>query len=585
MKPFPIIAASSFLVAAIVGWQVAGASFQHQRHESALVQAVKGKLSQREVRSMSRYRTPAEVREMMKAIRAAGSPAEQMRATMALAESIPVSEIEKWLEGRWFDDREGFNLTLLNRLLNERWMKEDPDGFFAYQMKQGGQGNEMLVMWSKDAPDKILAYFKNHPDAKAELNALSVMAKSHPDLALGRLGEMMTKGQINIFSTEAYDAKQIMLDLMRKNPAALDTLLGTLPEKWNNMAEALSISVRLKASFETEIQKLYEREDGWKMLMAGPRGTSVNSKLIMDLANMPDSWKKQLASNYVRFMNSSTAAQWLAADLEGNGFKESDAKNIRSMALEEMSYNKPEEALKMLQTCQISDESRRQLILNIINRYRSQKEKVQSLMSQLSSEEDRKVAETALGKISNAPVAVKNPENIEKPSEWLEAVASFKSGEEISYEYVSQLRNWDSAKIAEFSHEFQTMPEDQKRNAAMVIALGLHSDTPGNALLSDAISYLVSNSADNNQDQANENRGNPVNMASIYAFQWAQKDPVAASNWVNSLPSGEAKLWAQKNVANNWSQYDPDAANQWIATLPAKERAEVESFVKKGGKR
>lgn len=71
-------------------------------------------------------------------------------------------------------------------------------------------------------------------------------------------------------------------------------------------------------------------------------------------------------------------------------------------------------------------------------------------------------------------------------------------------------------------------------------------------------------------------------MASMHVVKWAEKDPEAASAWLQTLPAGDAKLWAQKNLATNWAKYDPDATAQWIATLPADARVEVKKYMTKG---
>jgi hypothetical protein len=68
-------------------------------------------------------------------------------------------------------------------------------------------------------------------------------------------------------------------------------------------------------------------------------------------------------------------------------------------------------------------------------------------------------------------------------------------------------------------------------------------------------------------------------QASQFAVNWSKIDPEAASQWVQSLPAGDAKLWAQKNLAANWTQHDPEAVDQWIKTLPAESRGEVEKFM------
>jgi hypothetical protein len=70
--------------------------------------------------------------------------------------------------------------------------------------------------------------------------------------------------------------------------------------------------------------------------------------------------------------------------------------------------------------------------------------------------------------------------------------------------------------------------------------------------------------------------------ASGLVSSWGRKDPVAAGRWVNSLPSGEARLWAAKNLAAQWNEYEPAAARQWTAGLPADERNQVQAYLDSG---
>jgi predicted Zn-dependent protease len=99
----------------------------------------------------------------------------------------------------------------------------------------------------------------------------------------------------------------------------------------------------------------------------------------------------------------------------------------------------------------------------------------------------------------------------------------------------------------------------------------------------DAIRYLVAQPAAAGNNPQNSSK-DPIAQASQFAVNWSKKDPEAASQWVQTLPSGDAKLWAQKNLAANWSQYNPEAVDQWIKTLPAASRGEVEKFIKHDSK-
>jgi hypothetical protein len=75
-----------------------------------------------------------------------------------------------------------------------------------------------------------------------------------------------------------------------------------------------------------------------------------------------------------------------------------------------------------------------------------------------------------------------------------------------------------------------------------------------------------------------------ISQASHFAVNWAKNDPAAASDWVQSLPAGDARQWAQKNLAANWAQVDPEATDRWLGTLSAAERTQVREFMSQGAK-
>ena len=51
-------------------------------------------------------------------------------------------------------------------------------------------------------------------------------------------------------------------------------------------------------------------------------------------------------------------------------------------------------------------------------------------------------------------------------------------------------------------------------------------------------------------------------------FAWAMKDPLAASEWVMTLPEGHVRDRALGSVASRWAEKDPVAASGWAMKLP-----------------
>ncbi|MCW1922110.1 hypothetical protein OKA05_06065 [Luteolibacter arcticus] len=66
------------------------------------------------------------------------------------------------------------------------------------------------------------------------------------------------------------------------------------------------------------------------------------------------------------------------------------------------------------------------------------------------------------------------------------------------------------------------------------------------------------------------------------ASDWGNRDPLAASRWVATLPEGSARVWAAKNLAARWAEYEPAAARLWVSTLPVGDRFEVVDYLDSG---
>jgi hypothetical protein len=265
------------------------------------------------------------------------------------------------------------------------------------------------------------------------------------------------------------------------------------------------------------------------------------------------------------------------------GFSESDSKRIRMTALSRIASKHPEQAIKLM-PANLDPRARSSVIANIFGNLEDQPEKVEALLALLGSAEEKQQARAMFDANNQTEPAQK----IEKPADWLEKVATtdLKSGN--SSQYLSMLREWDPDKIADLGNQFRAMPDVQKKQVALVIAGNSgYARNMGPALVGDAIRYLVAQPTASEAEKQVPSPDpfasyDPISQASNFAVNWAKTDPTAAGTWVQSLPAGDAKLWAQKNLAANWAQYDPQEAAQWVKSLPAAERGKVENFMKTG---
>jgi hypothetical protein len=522
-------------------------------------------------RPSRRFGAPEAVRKRMAGIRAISSPGERMRATIELANSLPISEIAAWLDGRWFDTGQGFDVTLFNKILKERWAKEDPEGLVLWGMKNNsGNATGILADWAKTEPQRVLDFFKNHPNREMELASLTVMAETHPALALQALRDMKPASR-DSNGMNNYYTRELMKQLAISSPAALESAIDSMPASMQVTAEAALSGERLKSGFDTEINRLFARADGWKIFqMAMNHSEDLGDSIFNHLANLPPRWRDTMVSRSYSIISDTNPEKWCSVDLQSMGFSESQASSIQSTAFTKYGYRDPEAAIRLMVQSNLSDGARNSVIGNVFRNYRGDPEKTDSLIALLGAEKDQQVARAALAANSRN----QNQQSL-SPADWLDQVASSSNG---GFQYLSNLDQWDKDKVGQLQSEFKSLPAEKKQSVARIMVQ--HSINTENArnLQGEALQYLVANPEEPNPG---ESRPDIISEASEYAVRLAKEDPSAATDWVGRLPAGDAREWAQKNLAANWAQYDPDATQQWIASLPANESSAVKEFIEK----
>lgn len=563
-----------FLTMGIIGWNIADQDVPKPvaKEEQA---SVESKSTKRIDRQSRRFGAPEAVRKRMAGIRTISAPGDRMRATIELANTLPVSEIAAWLDGRWFDTGQGFDVTLFNKILRKRWANEDPEGLMLWDIKnKSGNPTGTLATWAKSDPQRVLDFFKAHPNREMELASLAVMAEKNPAMALQALGEMEFSAQDRSGMGQHYFI-ELMKQLAISSPAALESAIGSMPASMQLSAEAALSGERLKTGFDTEIDRLFAREDGWKIFqMALNNSENIGDSLFNHLADLPPRWKSALSSRIFSMISNTAPEKWCSVDLQGMGFSEADASRIRSMALTKYGYKDPAAALKLMADANMSESARNMIIGNVFRNYNGGADKVDSLVALLTSEKDQAAARAALSANHN-----QKPSSV-SPSEWLDQVG-FSTGS--SYQYLMSLSQWDKEKLGQLTDDFRSLPDEKKQVVARRLVQNIDERQTSMELQGDALHYLVLNPE---EPKPGESRQNISGKVSEYAVKLAKDDPYAAADWIGRLPTGESREWAQKNLAANWAQVDPDATEQWIGSLPAGERDAVKEYVeKKTGKR
>lgn len=563
MKPLAV--GVLFLVATVAGWKLAGSGMTPS---ATPISSAPARSSSARARHTAESAPPAWARENLASIQQAANPAERLRATLALANSIPFSDIPKWLDGRWFHPSEGFEFTFFAELLLSRWEQFHPLAMAQWQMqKKPLEAQTILMRFANTEPEKVLALLKERPSGWIEIEVLAEMTKHHPELALDRFMELASGGmgmgadEINLAS---------FLDAMARNhPAMLEAQLHQLPAFMKARAEDALVGQRLADSFDVEIRKLWNDPDGWMRFSNNFSREGILDKLFGELPKLPASWRQSIASSDWPIWQNQE--KWWNADLEGSGFTAEQAKKIRMTALERMTHDKPQTAIQWLDAIDLSAKERNSIIERIFSWSVRTPEESATLIRQLSTEDDRRAAQAMLDERAANQKPPIPP--VAHPAEWLDQLAATQPRSDESRQYQNMLRTWEPEKLADLTRRIRELPVDQKQKIASIIieqSCDYASDYQP-ALHGEALRCL----AENPDDSLGR-----VESTSAHTVKWAQKDPAAASEWLRSLPAGDAKQWAQKNLAAYWLQYDPTAAGQWLNSLPKTEQTPVRDFIK-----
>ena len=572
-------AAPILAVSGIIGWQLASPPVATVATESAT--PVTGKRAERRVRPARSSAADLAGRQLA-SIRLAGSPEARMRATIDLANSLSPAEFAAWMDGGWFNLRGGPELMVFTKIIMERWQLEDEEGLLAWTLKNQNASEEQIDLMeqtitklAEKAPQRLIDFFKKHPNADQEMLALSQIASARPDLAFARFQEMLANG-----SADGLSAKPLLEKLAKNSPEKFAVLLNSLPTNLRAEAESVLSQIRMEGSFADEIRHLWGRPDGLNIFQQSQYSAGeIGTKILGELANLPPEWRSQIASNSRDFVDKKNAEQWWSADLAAADFTDKDANLLRTRALSILGREKPEEAIRRMDELDLDASARRQFIAELFGHIRDTG-KARELASQLASEEERKMIEKRL---APQDLPDRQETKVETPEEWLTRAGEIDLTHSNSGQWLSLSGQWDEEKTAVLAKGFEALEPRKKQQVAQVIIKGLGSYTdnphePGR-IYTDALRYLVTNPPPNMD--GNDNDHIVSFLSSAYVVNLSASDPVAASAWVGTLPSSNAKFLAQQNLIDNWIQYDPKAAEQWQRSLPAAEQAKLEETLKK----
>ncbi len=519
MHKFPIrtVSVAGFLAAAAVGWQMADMPAASHRSATA---PIRTRTTERPVAAEP---SPAAVADM-DALRKSDDFAGRMRGTIALADSISLSDIPAWLDGAWFDPGDGYEIKLFTRILTDRLEASQP-----------------LVLVDLSPEAQLERYLK---------------------CAAGGLPE--SEGSM-------VESKELFRLLAEVDPEALEAVLGQLMIPERDYAEEALLARRLNDSFDTEIRKLWARPDGWHAFKSFSGNVEFLTKLLANPAALPVSWRNSMAAeSYYRRIDFDTAEFWWNVDLEAAGFSPAQVSVIRKDALDGIKRENPEMAIAVMEEIAMNDADRKEFIQSIFARGGLTETQAAKLLESLRYDEDWQAAQEQLAR-KNRPEPPR-PQQVDRPNQWLADFTKLEPQSDDARNYRNMLNRWDGSQLHDLTNQLRELPADTKIQTAEKLARywGRGTIERQPQLYAEAIRILAG---------AKDGDSKTVRSATFFALEWGSADPAAASEWITNLPAGAAKISARNGLAVRWSQLDPAAAGAWVDSLPDEDRSQVRKIL------
>lgn len=567
-----VLAVSAVVLSVVVGWSLGGRG-EARGAESSLAKSMPSADSH----TGRRYSgPPAAVREVLDRIRAAGSARERMRATIELAQTMPLEEYQKWIEFGWFDERRGFELTLFHRVGMKRWQREDPLGYVRWELGAGeNEAGAVLARWVGGDSERLEEAFKEHRDPLFRLSVLDSVAVRDPGLALERLQKFVTEE--GGMAVHPFSFGSILKELAERAPVELRAALEGLPSRLREQAERSLLAAELKRSFSDGFAGLLAHPKGLQVLFANAyRTEGFGENFFHVLGELPERWRPRVAEEARMLIGDSDPKMWFAADFAALGFDAKQSRALRTAALEQLAQNSPVEALALLDKAKLETVDRNQVISSVFYAANDDMEQAEEWASQLNDEEARAALQELID--GRRGQATETRERIETADAYLAHLTGERTfaGNPFMPEY--WVPRWDGREIAALRERFKSLDESVQNSVAsrFTSEQTYHFEERTAAWVGDALRHEVGRVQAGGNDARD---GDLLGVASQHAVHWGLLDPLATEQWVDSLPDGDVQLWAQRNLAAIRADYDAEGLNRWMQGMSPERRRQVEAFV------
>jgi hypothetical protein len=508
-----------------------------------------------------------EVRMQVQQVRQARSSAERLRLLVILATNLPQADFPRWFEGNYLGFLDNGQERMFYEILTARWLAADPAGGARWMLEHGkGSAGKAVAAWVRVDEAAAVALVKHLPATQRQSATTALI------LAVGK--------------RSVPDALEL-LDELRAPSFYLGDLIGRLAQQDRDavLEYAATTTGATRRMLLTEVAGAWLEQDlRWVVAMLQREGlgpetfeqlanTTGHGKtgltLLRQAAFLPEGWLEQLSQSDRGLLTLGCEIDWLKMKTGKPGLSKKVLQTIQlQAAATPWWYNDKREAgIKLVEHGDwLPLKARAKIAETLALRWKDDPAAARQWADGLQGEL-RAAAEKGLTQMRAEMSRDQQAKRLKSPADVMRALE-----DEATAGLPRGGVDWNAAETSDAIRlAGRLAPETAARFLGSIQddADGLPRPVLG-AILSQALSVPVT--ADDHREMAERER---TRAACRLAAGWAIDEPRQAANWVETLPEGEARLWAAKNVALQWAQYSTAEARAWAAKLPEAERKAV----------
>lgn len=503
-----------------------------------------------------------EARLRVQQVRQARTAAERLRQVVILATNLPLAEFPRWFEGNYLRFLDSGTEDVFYQILCDRWLAAEP-----------AEGARWLLEHRKGSAAKALASWVQ-ADETAAIAWVKSLPASRRQETVGAL--------ISAVGTRSVAAALHLLDELRAPSLDLQGVVGklALQDREAVLGYAGATSGNLRRSLLIEVAGAWmERDLRWVVALLQREGLgpetfeqlantthygSAGLTLLNQAAFLPKGWLEQLSD--LRMLTQGCELEWLQTKTGKHGLSKQVLQKLQLQAAAmPWWYNDKRAAGRKLveQGDWLPLQARAKIAETLALRWKDDPAAARHWVDGLQGEL-RAAGEKGLAGLQAEIARNQQEKQLKSPAEVIRSLES-----ETTTGLPRSTIDWNPAETADAVKLTATLAPA----AAARVLNSIREDDDGlprpvlGAILNRAMSAPP---GDGDHQQREQTRA-----ACRLAAGWAISEPRQAAAWVESLPAGEARLWAAKNVALQWNQYSTSEPRAWAAKLPEAERNAV----------